>query len=139
MDLPNMIVDAATSKYVEEQKKNTCTFEIKYHNRYEYKLNFVATKSDIIITYKTLELRCPKIDRKAMNDLAKFFAKEIENDMKTSVSEDMEYDQYWPDTDEYFDINTLRVICKDKQVFFKRFKEINDVFPKMMDIMTFLN
>jgi len=139
MDLPNMIVDAATSKYVEAQKQNTCTFEIKFHQKYEYKLSFVATKNDVIVTYKTLELRCPKADRKAMNDIAKLFAKEMENDMSTSLSEDIEYDGYWPDNDEYFDINTFRVFSKDTLVFHKRFKNISDVLLKMMDMMSFLN
>lgn len=139
MDLPNMIVDAATVKYVEKQKENTCTFVINYHQKYEYKINFVATKNDIIVTYKTLKLRIPKSEKNAMKDVVSFFSYEIEQDMTSCVREDIEFGGYWPDNEEYFDVNTLRVVCKEKQVFFKHFKDISDTLPRMMDIMVFLN
>ena len=52
MDLPNMIVDAATVKYVEGQKEKSCEFVISFHERYIYRILFTSAKHEIYIAYK---------------------------------------------------------------------------------------
>lgn len=141
MDLARMIADASYTLYKKECEKNMCSLKINMHCKYSYELNFIPLTRHILIKYKTIEYKINRSDKESYESIVDFLIKAIKEDAAQSVNNDIELESYWPESDEYYDVNSIKVLKDDTQVFYKNFSEENmekDI-KCYMNFMRFLN
>ncbi len=141
MDLANMIADASVQIYKKECIENACIIKINMHDKYKYEIQVIPLASHVIIKYKTLEYKIAKADKDGYESIIQFLLEAIHEDVDMSVSVDIEHGGYWPDHDENYDQNFLRITKSSTSVFFTQFKQENmekDV-ARYMKFLRFLN
>lgn len=125
MDLAMMISDAAASQFKTECLSNTCYVKIGMHNRYSYEIEVIPLTNHVILKYKTMEFKVHRQNKQEYEDAVSFLLEEIEDAVSLSLSDDIEYGGYWPDTDEFYNENFVTVTKNKEQVFNKPFREEN--------------
>ena len=106
---------------------------ISFHERYVYHILFTSAK------HETLNYRVLRDAKEDLQELIKFFVSEINNDVKAKLSEDIEHDGYWPDNDEHFNTNFFEVKSRNKQVFMRRFMDLEETLHVFMNTMVYLD
>lgn len=130
MDLARMIVDVSAEVYKKECKDSICSVDVCFNNRYKYSLSVIPMASHVLIEYKTIRFKVERSDKKEYDELISFLAKEIKIDRFDSLNSEIEFDGYWPDNDENFGCNSIKVSRAGEKVFFQEFEE--DHFEKVL-------
>lgn len=125
MDIAEMIADASVKTFKNECSSNTCNVEINMHCRYKYIISIIPMATHILIRYKSLEYKIARADKDAYESTIDFLVDAISDDAGNSLSDEIEFGNYWPDHDEDFSTNTIRVVRHETQVFWNQFKEEN--------------
>ena len=141
MDLASMIAEASVEAFKTECIRNTCSIRINLHSRYNYDVSITPMNSHILVRYKTLEYKIPRADKDSYNEVVDFLSEAIDSDCDNTVNSDIEFNGLWPDNEEFWDQNTIRVHRNDEQVFemvFNREKLV-PVLKNYMQTLRMLN
>lgn len=125
MDLAEMIADISVGKFKEECDKNVCVVNINLHNRYRYEITVTPMATHVLIKYMTLSYKIPRTDKDAYLDTIDFLVEALDEECYSAMNEDIEFNGYWPESDEEHYFCSLRVKRHDKQVFYSEFKRDN--------------
>lgn len=123
MDLAIMISEAAASQLKNDCLTNACRITINFHNRYSYDVEVIPMTNHIILKYKTLEFKIEKSNKQEYEESVQFLIDEIEDASALDLSNDIEFGGYWPDSDEYYNENSVLVLKNGQRVFYKPFRE----------------
>jgi len=121
MDLAVLISEAASQAYKKDCTEKTCDVDILFHGRYKYKISITPMSKHILIKYKTIEYKVARDDKATFEEVVSFISDIIDNDANTTLNEDIEYNGYWPDDDENYDINTITLKSQNADVFSRSF------------------
>ncbi len=122
MDLATLIVDSATETFKQECISNISNVTITVHNRYKYVISIIPMSKHVIIKYKTLEYKVSKDDKSSYNEIIDYLLNAIDDDVYTSLNWEIEWADYWPDHDEDYCKNSLKIERKEEMVFGVEFK-----------------
>jgi hypothetical protein len=102
MDLAGMIAESAASQYKKECHDKKCLLTISMHGRYKRDIEIVPMTNHVVLTYNTLSFKLDRHREKEYLETIEFLIQEIEDSISTELNEDIEYNSYWPDHDEFF-------------------------------------
>lgn len=125
MDLANMIADVSVEMFKEKCDKNICVISLNLHNRYKYEITVTPMANHVLLKYKTLEYKVPRIDKNAYEDTIDFLVHALDDDCCVSMNQDIEFNSYWPENDEDHYYCSIRMIRHGEQVFHSEFKREN--------------
>lgn len=125
MDLANMIADVSVEKFKEECDKNVCTVSINLHNRYKYTVTVTPMASNVVLSYKTLQYKVPRSDKDAYADTIDFLVDAIDDNCSNVMNEDIEFNGYWPESDDEHYYCSLSMTRHGEHVFYSEFRREN--------------
>ena len=143
MDLARLINEVAAEHFKTDCITNQCLVHIGMHGgKYERVLCVIAMENHVLIRYKTLEYKILRSDAKAYAETVAFLLEEIQNDIILNINNEIEFDGYIPEHDEYYTQNCVLVKRNNEQVFYRRFfleDQMVDVVGKYLLSLRFMN
>lgn len=109
MDLANLIVDSASETFKNECISNLVNVTITFHNRYKYVISIVPMSKHVILKYKTLEYKILRDDKSSYEEVIDYLLNAIDYDADESLNWEIEWGGYWPDHDEDYCKNNLKI------------------------------
>jgi hypothetical protein len=124
MDVAGMITEAASSLYKKECQERKYIITISMHGgRYKNDINLVPMANHIILIFKLLNLKLHRQELNAFNDAVTFLVNEVEDAIINNLNDDIEYNDYWPENDEFYNEHYVFVNRENETIFCKKFKQ----------------